>query len=57
MFRFTIRDLLWLMLAVAIVAAMFWNRQHAPKSSRVEMKTVEVTIEPDGSTTTKAFDP
>ncbi|HEY2414772.1 MAG TPA: hypothetical protein VGI40_21180 [Pirellulaceae bacterium] len=56
MFRFTIRDLLWLMLAIAVIAGMYWNQQHQPEAPKVQINTVEVTVEPDGSTTTKTFD-
>jgi hypothetical protein len=52
MFRFTIRDLLWLMVAVAIAAGMYWRQQHPPEPPPVIHKTVEVTIEPDGTITT-----
>src|SRR5262245_20915019 len=53
--RFTVRDLLWLMFAVALVAGMLWNRQHPPQSPPVVFKGVQVTIQPDGSTTNRTM--
>jgi hypothetical protein len=53
MFRFTIRDVLWLMLLVAIFAGLYWQRTHQPAPPAVETKTVEVTINPDGTSTTR----
>ena len=48
MFRFTIRDVLWLMLAVAIVAGLYWRSQHPPEPPKIEIRTVEVVVEPAG---------
>jgi hypothetical protein len=53
MFRRTIRDLLWLMLALAIIAGMYWSQRHRPEPPKVEIKTIEVTVNDDGTATTK----
>lgn len=53
MLRFTIRNLLWLMLLVAFFAAMYWNQQHQPEPPKIQVKTVEVTVSEDGTATTK----
>jgi len=45
--KFSIRDLLWLTFAVAVVAGIYWWRnQPPPKPPQVETKTVEVYLEP-----------
>jgi len=41
---------------VAIIAGMYWQQTHRPEPPKVEVKTVEATINPDGSVTTKASD-
>ena len=53
MFRFTIRDVLWLTLLVAIFAGLYWQRTHEPEPPKVEVKTVEATINEDGSVSTR----
>lgn len=44
--KFTTRDLLWLMLVVAVIAGLYWRQQHPSEPPKVESKTVEVYIDP-----------
>ena len=44
MFQFSIRDVLWLMLPIGIIAGLYWNQQHLRKPPCINGKTVGVTV-------------